>query len=105
MLLLIIISAETQKPEREIEFISHPDSPSPPRPTTPFEDTTKLLKEQELTSERPYRLRIHPRQGSANITPEARSLIYMRTNDHSVADIAKALPKPNTSASIPSKCR
>lgn len=82
------------------------DTPSFPTPTKATDDAVKQLKEKELTSERPYRLRLHPRQNSDNITVEAKGIIHLRSSgDPKAADIAKVFARPNTTASIPSKCR
>lgn len=100
----VFSTADETKPEPAIEFIPPNESPTPP---TPMDDTMKQLKEKELKSERHYRLRIHPRQNSDNLTKQARSLIHLRTSDnnHTVADVAKVFARPSTAASIPSKCR
>lgn len=69
-------------------------------------DQTRVSKEKELAFERPYRLRIHPKPANDDLPPEARSLINLRTStNHNVADIARAITRPKTAASIPSKCR
>lgn len=86
-----------------------------PPPITELRNATPLLsheqthnrnfKEQELSNELPYRLKLNPQSGDPVRTPVAKSLMSLKACDHNVSDVANALPKPPPSASIPSKCR
>ena len=96
------------KPDSVIEFITPPPaattraaSPLPQRD----QPQTRLIKEQELTNEQPYRLRLNPQSGGLGMTPLARNIKTLKSGEHHVSDIANVLPKPPPSASIPSKCR
>ena len=96
------------KSENSFEFITPPSitelrSAAP----LPSHDQThnRNFKDQELSNERPYRLKLSPQSGGLVRTPVAKSLMSLKTCDHHVSDVANALPKPPPSASIPSKCR
>lgn len=74
-------------------------------PLSPHDQTHNWnIKEQELSNERPYRLKLNPQSGGLVRTPVAKSLMSLKACDHNVSDVANALPKPSPSASIPSKC-
>uniref|UniRef100_A0A6P8IQV6 Uncharacterized protein LOC116303278 n=1 Tax=Actinia tenebrosa TaxID=6105 RepID=A0A6P8IQV6_ACTTE len=96
--------AETDKPERSVEFLTSSELILNPEVKPTFQDTMKQLKEQELSSDQPFRLRIQPRHGSASLTRPARSIMAVIANDHNVEDIARVMPRPKTAASIPNKC-
>ena len=102
-------SESASKGESVIEFITPPPATAAARNATPLPQQdqlqTRLFKEQELTNEQPYRLRLHTQAGSPGMTPVARNLINLKAGEHSVSDVANVLPKPPPSASIPSKCR
>jgi len=95
------------KSESVIEFIT-PAPTSTVRKATPLplqdQLQSRTFKEQEFTSEQPYRLRLNPQSGGLGLNPTARNLMNLKACDHHLSDVANVLPKPPPSASIPSKC-
>jgi len=97
------------KSESVIEFItpaptSTVRNAAPPPPQDQLQ--SRSFKEQEFTSEQPYRLRLNPQSaGGLGLNPTARNLMNLKACDHHLSDVANVLPKPPPSASIPSKCR
>lgn len=90
-----------------LEFITPPlldDRDTSPSPSLSQTEIWKL-KEQELSNERPFRLRLNSQPEGVQLTPLAKRLMDLKTCDHDVSDVANVLPKPPPSASIPSKCR
>ena len=95
------------KSDPVLEFITPPlvdDRDTSPSPSLSQTEIWKL-KEQELSNERPFRLRLNSQPGGVQLTPLTKRLMDLKTCDHGVSDVASVLPKPPPSASIPSKCR
>ena len=95
------------KSDPVLEFITPPlvdDRDTSPSPSLSQTEIWKL-KEQELSNERPFRLRLNSQPEGVQLTPLAKRLMDLKTCDHDVSDVANVLPKPPPSASIPSKCR
>ncbi|XP_048581685.1 uncharacterized protein LOC5517160 isoform X2 [Nematostella vectensis] len=88
--------------EKTIEFITPSTSPHPPFPGAP-DVVSRELREQELSSERAFRLRLRPRSSVGTLSPVARSIIDLRSSEHDVADLSNVMPRSAT-ASIPAKC-
>ena len=102
------ILESSSQAEKTIEFLppsSHSATETAAGKLERYPPQSPNLKEQELSSERPFRLRLNLQQEENRLTPAARGLISLRSSEHNVSDVVSALPRPNSAISIPSKCK